>query len=129
MPGGIDSTGKGMDDDEKRRDHRFLALLEIRVLADDRIPADLKLTTIDIGTGGARCASNRPLDSEATLKLTIALIGGDLKAPAMVDVEAKVLRCSQKAGAIESRRYEIALQFTHVEAGDRKRLQGYLNNL
>jgi len=118
-----------MGDDEKRRDHRFLALLEIRVLPGDRIPADLRLATIDIGTGGARCASNRPLDSGASLKLTITLIGGDLKAPAMVDVEAKVLRCSQKAGAIESRRYEIALQFTHVEPDDRKRLQGYLNNL
>jgi PilZ domain-containing protein len=118
-----------MGDDEKRRHHRFMALLEVRVLPGDRVPADLKLTTIDIGTGGARCASNRPLDAEAPLKLTITLIGGDLRAPAMVDVEAKVLRCAERAGAIESRRYEIALQFTHVESEDHKRLQGYLNNL
>ena len=118
-----------MNDDEKRRHHRFLALLEIRVLPGERIPADLKLTTIDIGTGGARCASNRPLDADLPLNLSLTLIGGDLRAPAMVDVEAKVLRCTEKPGAIESRRYEVALQFTHVDAEDRKRLQGYVNSL
>src|SRR2546425_7221362 len=118
-----------MADAEKRQHHRSLALLEVRVLPGDRVPADLKLVTIDIGTGGARCASNRPLDAEASLKLTLTLIGGELRQPAMVDVEAKVLRCTVRAAAIESRRYEIALEFTHVEAEDKKRLQGYLNNL
>jgi len=43
-----------MADDEKREYHRFLALLEVRVLPGDQVPADLKLVTIDIGTGGAR---------------------------------------------------------------------------
>src|SRR5213593_4700062 len=101
-----------MTDVEKRENHRWLALLEVRVLPGEHIPADLKLATIDIGTGGARCASNRPLDAEAPLKMTLSLIGGDLRVPAMVDLEAKVLRCTEKAGAIESRRYEIAIQFT-----------------
>ena len=118
-----------MADDEKREYHRFLALLEVRVLPGDQVPADLKLVTIDIGTGGARCASNRPLEADALLKLTLTLIGGDLRQPASVDVEAKVLRSTVRAQAIESRRYEIALEFTHVEAEDKKRLQGYLNNL
>ncbi len=118
-----------MADAEKRRHHRFLALLEVRVLPGDRIPADLKLTTIDIGTGGARCASNRQLDADALLKMTLTLIGGDLRAPEMLDLEARVLRCTERAGAIESRRFEVALQFTHADAEDKKRLQGYLNCL
>ncbi len=118
-----------MADAEKRRHHRFLALLEVRVLPGDRIPADLKLTTIDIGTGGARCASNRPLGADETLKMTLTLIGGDLRAPEMLDLEARVLRCTERSGAIESRRFEVALQFTHVEVEDKKRLQGYLNSL
>ena len=118
-----------MSEAEKRRHHRHLALLEVRVLPGDGVPADIKLATIDIGTGGALCASNRPVDADALLKLTLTLIGGALRAPATVDVEARVLRCTQKAGAIESRRYELALQFTKVDAEDKKRLQAYLNNL
>jgi PilZ domain-containing protein len=118
-----------MSDAEKRRHHRHLALLEVRVLPGDGLPDDLKLATIDIGTGGALCASNRPIDADALLRLRLTLIGGDLRSPATVDVEATVLRCTRKAGAIESRRFELALQFTKVEAEDKKRLQAYLNNL
>ena len=118
-----------MGDVEKRRDHRFLALLEVRVLPGDRIPADLKLATIDIGTGGARCASNRPVDADASLKMTLSLIGANPRGTVMVDVEAKVLRCTDRGGPIESRRYELALQFSHIEPEDRKRLQAYLNEL
>lgn len=118
-----------MSDDEKRKSHRFMALLEVRVLPGDRIPPDLKLMTLDIAIGGARCASNRPLDADLPLKLTVTLIGGNLRAPATMDVEAAVLRTTEKPGAIESRRYEIALRFTRVEAEDKRRLQSYLNSL
>jgi hypothetical protein len=52
-----------------------------------------------------------------------------MRAPAKMDVEAAVLRCTEKPGAIESRRYEIALRFTHVNAEDRRRLQSYVNSL
>jgi c-di-GMP-binding flagellar brake protein YcgR len=118
-----------MSDVEKRKNHRFQALLDVRILPGDGIPADLKLMTVDIATGGARCASNRPLDAGLALKLTLTLIGGDMRAPAKMDVEAAVLRCTEKPGAIESRRYEIALRFTHVNAEDRRRLQSYVNSL
>src|SRR5262249_28123271 len=121
--------GERVGDDEKRRHHRFLALLEIKVLPGEHVPADLRLMTIDIGTGGARCAANRPLDTDLALRLSLTLVGGDLRSPATVEVEAKVLRCIDKPGAIESRRYEIALQFTRMEAEDRKRLQAYVNSL
>ena len=118
-----------MNDAEKRKNHRFMALLEVRVLPGDRIPADLKLTTVDIATGGARCAANRPLDADLPLKLTVTLIGGDLRGPASMDIEAAVLRCVEKPSALESRRYEIAIRFTRVEPEDKKRLQSYLNSL
>ncbi len=118
-----------MGDDEKRKNHRFLALLDVRVLPGNRIPADLKLMTVDIATGGARCASNRALDADLPLKLTLTLIGGNLREPAKMEIEAAVLRCTEKPGAIESRRFEIALRFTRMESEDRRRLQGYLNCL
>lgn len=118
-----------MSDLEKRGHHRFLALLEVRALPGDRIPADLKLMTIDIATGGACCASNRALEEGLALRLTFTLVGGNLREPAMMEFEATVLRCTEKPGAIESRRYEIALQFARLEAEDRRRLQSYLNSL
>ncbi len=118
-----------MSDDEKRRHHRFLAVLEVRVVPGEHAPPDLKLMTIDISSGGARCASNRPIEADVTLKVTLHLVGGDLRAPAIVDVDAKVLTCKERPGDMPSRRYEISLQFTRMEAGDRKRLQAYLNSL
>jgi c-di-GMP-binding flagellar brake protein YcgR len=118
-----------MSDVEKRRHHRFLALLEVRVVPGERVPPDLKLMTIDISSGGARCASNRPLEADLPLKLTLHLVGGDLRAPAIVDVDAKVLRSGDRPGDVPARRYEISLQFTRMEAEDRKRLQAYLNSL
>ena len=77
-----------MSDIEKRRHHRFLALLETRVLPGDHVPADLKIATIDLSTGGARCASNRPLQAESVLKMTLSLIGGDLKRPMTLDLQS-----------------------------------------
>jgi len=118
-----------MGDVEKRQHDRILALLEVRALPGDRVPADLKLATLDMAAGGARCASNRPLDADLPLKLTFTLVGGNLRDPATIDVEATVLRCIEKPAAIESRRYEVALRFTRVEAEDRRRLLSYLNSL
>ena len=118
-----------MGDVEKRQHHRFMALLDVRALPGDRIPADLRLATLDIAVGGARCASNRPLDAGLPLKLTFTLVGGDLREPATIDVEATVLRCFENPASIESRRYEAAIRFTQIEAEDRRRLLSYLNTL
>ncbi len=118
-----------MGDVEKRQHHRFMALLDVRALPGERIPSDLRLATIDIAAGGARCASNRPLDAGLLLKLTFTLVGGNLREPATIDVEATVLRCLERPASIESRRYEAALQFTHIDAEDRRRLLSYLNTL
>src|SRR5262245_3394365 len=109
-----------MGDVEKRQHHRFMALLQVRALPGDRIPADLRLATLDIAAGGARCASNRALDSGLPLKLTFTLVGGNLREPATLDVEATVLRCVERPQAVESRRYEAALRFTHIDAEDRR---------
>ena len=115
--------------DEKRRYHRFMALLEVRVLPGEKIPADLKLATIDIAAGGARCASNRPLEHNVRLQMTFTLVGGDLRQPAQVDAEAVVLRCTEVPSAPEPRRYQVALEFVRMEPQDRARLVGYLNSL
>ena len=118
-----------MSDFEKRRYHRILALLEVRVVPGEHVPPDLKLMTIDISSGGARCASNRQIEADVLFKMTLHLVGGDLRAPAILDVDAKVLRCSERPGDIPSRRYEITLQFTRMETEDWNRLQAYLNSL
>ena len=118
-----------MGDVEKRQHHRFMALLEVRGLPGDRIPADLRLATLDIAVGGARCASNRPLEAGLPRKLTFTLVGGDLREPTSLDVEATVLRCVERSRAVESRRYEAAIRFTLIEAEDRRRLLSYLNAL
>src|SRR2546425_10485353 len=111
-----------MGEVEKRQHHRFMALLDVRALPGDRIPADLRLATLDIAVGGARCLSNRPLEAGQPLKLTFTLVGGDLREPATIDVEATVLRCLERPAAIESRRYQAAIQFTHIDGEDRRRL-------
>jgi len=118
-----------MSNVEKRRHHRFLALLEVRVAPGEHVPADLKLMTIDISSGGARCASNLALEADVPLRVTLQLVGGDLRAPAIVEVEARVLRCAERPGPNPGRRYEITLQFTRIEPEDKKRLQAYLNSL
>lgn len=115
--------------DDKRKYHRFMALLELRVLPGERIPADLRVATIDVSVGGVRCASNRPIDASLNLKLTLTLVGGDLPDPVSIDADAMVLRCSENRTAPEHRRYEVALEFTRMDSQDRRRLQNYLNSL
>lgn len=117
------------DASEKRKHHRSLAFLEVKIPPAERVPPDLKLATIDIAVGGARCASNRQLDENLRLPLSLTLVGGHLAKPVPLDVEGRVLRCVEKTGAIESRRYEVAIEFVRIEPRDRDLLQAYLNNL
>jgi c-di-GMP-binding flagellar brake protein YcgR len=114
---------------DKRRYHRFLALLEVRVVPGEGIPTDLKLATIDIAVGGARCASNRPLNEDTRLQLTLNLVGGDLSQALTVEAEAVVLRCTVNPSAPEPRRYEVALRFERIDPAERDRLRNYLNTL
>lgn len=114
---------------DKRKHHRFLAFLEVKIPPGDRVPSDLKLATIDIAVGGARCASNRQLTEDLRMPLSLTLVGGHLAKPHPLDVEVRVLRCVEKPGALESRRYEVALEFVKIERRDRDILQTYLNNL
>ena len=106
-----------------------MALLDLRVLPGERIPGDLRVATIDVSVGGLRCASNRPLDPNLNLKLTLTLVGGDLRDPLPIDADAMVLRCAESPAAPEHRRYDLALEFTRMDTQDRKRLQNYLNGL
>ena len=117
------------DSSERRRHHRFMALLEIRVLPGDKVPADLKLTTIDIGAGGARCYSNRPMEAAVRVQVTVTLVGGGAAGPTPIDVDAVVQRCDERPRAPEPRRYELALEFVRVDSQDRKKLLAFLNSL
>jgi c-di-GMP-binding flagellar brake protein YcgR len=114
---------------DKRKHHRFLALLKVHVQPGDQVPPDLALTTVDIAVGGARCASNRRLLEKVILKLTFTLEGGDLRQPFPIELDAMVLRCSEKSRTNERHRYDVALQFVRMDPQDRIRLQNYLNSL
>ncbi|MFQ5876689.1 MAG: PilZ domain-containing protein [Acidobacteriota bacterium] len=119
------------DRDDKRRHHRPLALLEVKVLgaAGAGIPPGLRLATMDVAVGGMRCASNLPLEKGTHLRLSLALEGGDLREPTTIVGDVRVLRCSERPGEPEIRRHEIAMQFVQMSLQDRKRLQSYLNSL
>jgi len=114
---------------ERRRHHRFMALLEVRVLPGEKIPVDLRLTTIDIAAGGARCAANRPIEQNVRIQMAITLVGGTLNNPSPMDVDAVVQRCTERPRAPENRRYELALEFVRIDPQDRKKLVSYLNTL
>ncbi|MFQ5876603.1 MAG: PilZ domain-containing protein [Acidobacteriota bacterium] len=120
MPRGVD----------KRRHHRFLAALEVRVVScRGRDPSDLEVTTIDLAVGGARCASNLALDVGTRLGLAFRLVGGGLPRPVPIQADAVVLRCAERPDAPGTRRYEIAVKFERMDERERRTLQSYLNSL
>ena len=114
---------------DRRQHHRFLALLEIRILTEADVPADLKLATLDIGFGGARCASSHPLLAGKRLRLQLSMVGLGLSGPVPIELDAAVLRCVEISGVVANRRFEVALQFVRIDPRDRKRLQDYLSGL
>ena len=116
-------------DAEKRRHDRSLAMLEVRILPAEGVPPDVRLATVDLAIGGARCNSNRPLPESARVQVALTLIGGDLRQPRTIETGAMVLRCTEKPGAPEPRRYEVALEFLDMEARERSELQRYLNSI
>ena len=114
---------------EKRQHHRFLAKLEVRVISGERISQDLRLSTLDIGVGGSRCISNLSLPPEARLHLTFTLVGGELRAPTAINVDAVVLRCNERQGPAHGFPFEVAIQFVRIDAREKRVLQTYLNSL
>jgi len=114
---------------EKRQHHRFLARLDARVVAGERVAPGVQVVTADIGVGGARCIASAAFDANARLQLTIALVGGDLAEPVTIAVEAVVLRCAPRPQPHRGFPFEIALQFARLEPRDRRTLQNYLNSL
>lgn len=114
---------------DKRRYHRFMAMLEVRVLPGEPIPSDLILSTIDIAVGGALCAANLPVPEDTRMQMTFKLVGGELPTPESIDVDARVLRCEENPQALPNRRYELAIEFVRIDPQDRRRLQTYLNGL
>ena len=121
------ATGKR----EKRRHHRPMAGLDVKVLlgeAGENL-SDVKLATIDVAAGGMRCASNVRFEPKTCLHMGLTLVGGELRNPATIYADARVLRCSERPGSPDIRRYEIALEFVRLVPEDRKKLESYLNSL
>ncbi len=117
------------DPSDKRRHHRFQALLNTRVLPGEHIPADLSIATVDVAVGGVRCVSNMPLPERTRLQMVVTLVGGDLAQPRAIEVEAIVLRCAEKPGSPPNRRYQLALEFVRMDPEHKRVLQSYLNSL
>jgi c-di-GMP-binding flagellar brake protein YcgR len=119
------------DETDKRRHYRPLALLNLKILPGGGapIPAELQLATMDVAVGGMRCASNLRLDPDCRIRISLELIGGDLRNPETVVGDARVLRCKEQPDQPEVRRFELALEFVQMSPQDKKRLQGYLNSL
>jgi PilZ domain-containing protein len=119
------------DDTDKRRHHRPLARLDVKLTSaqGQDLPHGLQSVTLDVAIGGVRCACNMRLEPQTLLRIALTLVGGDLRQPATIESEARVRRCSERPGALETRRYEIAMEFTRMDPQDVKRLQAYLNSL
>jgi len=114
---------------EKRQHHRFLARLDARVVAGERVAPGVQVVTADIGVGGARCVASAAFDQNARLQLTIALVGGDLADTVTIAVEAVVLRCTPRPQPHRGFPFEVVLQFVRLEPRDKRTLQNYLNSL
>ncbi|SRR5712692_3250144 len=120
------------DPTDKRRHLRLLARLDVRLTRPapgQDVPPDLQAVTVDVSVGGLLCACNVRLEPQTMLRVTLTLVGGDLRQPATLEAEARVRRCSERLGAPGSRRYEVAMEFVRMAPQDKQRLQAYLNNL
>lgn len=114
---------------EKRQHHRFLARLDARVVAGEKVAPGVQVVTADIGVGGMRCIASAPFAQAARIQLTVALVGGDLVEPVTIALEAVVLRCTPRPQPHRGYPFEIALQFLRLDARDKRTLQNYLNSL
>jgi c-di-GMP-binding flagellar brake protein YcgR len=119
------------DETDKRRHYRPLARLDVKLAPTpgQDLPPGLQAVTIDVAVGGVRCACNLRLEPQTILRLTLTLVGGDLRQPVTIETEARVRRCSERPGAPDIRRYEVAMEFTRLDPQDKKRLQAYLHSL
>ncbi len=116
---------------ERRRHYRPLARLDVKILSKEghALPADLRVETMDLAVGGVRCTCNVPLRPETFLRMRLTLVGGDLRQPATIEAGAKVLRCTERSGAPDIRRYDVAMEFVGMDPRVSQRLQSYVNSL
>ena len=116
---------------DKRRHLRPMARLDVRLAPapGQELPSGLQAVTVDVAVGGVRCACNMALEPQTILRMTLTLVGGDLRQPATIEADARVRRCTERPGAPEIRRYEVAMEFVRMAPQDKKRLQTYLNYL
>jgi len=114
---------------EKRQHHRFLARLDVRVVVGDNLPPDLRLTTVDVGVGGARCISSGRLAAMSRLQIILTIVGGPLPQPVPIAIDSVVLRCEERPQPHHGFPFEAVLQFARIDAREKRQLQNYLNSL
>lgn len=114
---------------DKRQHHRFLVRLDVRVVAGDSLPADLRLTTVDVGVGGARCLSSGRLPEGSRLQIILTIVGGPLLQPVPIAVDSVVLRCQERPEPHHGFPFEAVLQFARIDPREKRQLQSYLNAL
>ncbi|HXH27945.1 MAG TPA: PilZ domain-containing protein [Candidatus Polarisedimenticolia bacterium] len=119
------------DETDKRRHYRPLARLDVKMspAPGHILPPGLQAVTLDVAVGGVRCACNTRLEPQTLLRLTLTLVGGDLRQPATIETEARVRRCVERRAEPAMRRYAVAMEFSRLKPEDKKRLQAYLNSL
>ncbi len=110
---------------EKRRHHRPMALLDVKVLlgGGGANQPDMKFATIDVAVGGMRCASNVPLDPGIRLRMKLDMVGGGLRQPATIVGDACVLRCSERQEQPEVRRWYARMLRERGSAADPARAE------
>ncbi len=119
------------DPTDKRRYLRPFARLDVKLTPTpgQDVPPGLQAVTVDVAVGGLRCACNLRLEPQTILRVTLTLVGGDLRQPTTIEAEARVRRCSERSGAPEIRRYEVAMEFVRMAPQDKQLFQAYLNSL
>jgi hypothetical protein len=90
-----------------------------------------RLQTINISTSGAYIESDRFLEpmTKLALQLELPVVAGDGEEMALVACEGLVVRTTPEVETAGQKAYEIAVFFTHLEAGAAEVLERHIATL
>ena len=111
--------------DERRVHERVAATLEMQGTPEDG-GVVARMVTSNLSLGGLHCVStaNYPEMTRLAVRLMLPLQSCNESEP--IDLEAVVVRQQELQSASGEPRYEMALFFTGLDNGDKKRLARYL---
>lgn len=112
---------------ERRAHQRVDTTLEVQGTPEDG-GVVARMVASNLSAGGLYCTSTADFPEMTRLAVRLMLPGGDGEqaAPQPVDVEAVVVRREELPSANGDHRYRLALFFTKVDDGARKRLAGFV---